>query len=215
MDLMGIVVGHTYYFLDTVYPQVAAVRGWSLTKIMVTPSILHYVFATDPGFQIIDTGVSTDCISFASCRCFNSALACMPNRFSLVSRITLFAHCPLSTGKNIHIFYFILRRYWTTSTTNDWPMPDRAWPTPLLPQEPPLVPRQQCLGTSTLEPPPPHLSNKHRLWLPPVETEPTRIWTNSQASTLNLHSSTTATSTAAARLRGSRSNIDKRTGTHE
>lgn len=57
MDLMGIVVGHTYYFLDTVYPQVAAVRDWSLKRIMVTPSILHYIFATDPGFQIIDADV--------------------------------------------------------------------------------------------------------------------------------------------------------------
>jgi Derlin-2/3 len=67
MDLMGILVGHTYYFLDTVYPLVAAVRGWSLKKIMVTPSILHYVFATDPGFQIIDTGVSLFLHSFAHC----------------------------------------------------------------------------------------------------------------------------------------------------
>lgn len=67
MDLMGILVGHTYYFLDTVYPLVAAVRGWSLKKIMVTPSILHYVFATDPGFQIIDTGVSMFLHSFAHC----------------------------------------------------------------------------------------------------------------------------------------------------
>lgn len=58
MDLMGILVGHTYYFLDSVYPQVAAVRGWSLKRIMITPSILHYIFSTDPGFQIIDTDVS-------------------------------------------------------------------------------------------------------------------------------------------------------------
>ncbi|KAJ1416550.1 Der1-like family-domain-containing protein [Ochromonadaceae sp. CCMP2298] len=57
MDLMGIVVGHTYYFLDCVYPQVAAVRGWSLKKILVTPPILHYIFSTDVGFQVVDTGV--------------------------------------------------------------------------------------------------------------------------------------------------------------
>jgi Derlin-2/3 len=47
MDLLGIVVGHTYYFLDYVYPQVARLRGWALTKLLVTPSILHYICATD------------------------------------------------------------------------------------------------------------------------------------------------------------------------
>lgn len=57
MDLLGILVGHSYYFLDYVYPQVAAIRGWSLKKILVTPSILHYIFATDPGFRIVDTEV--------------------------------------------------------------------------------------------------------------------------------------------------------------
>mmetsp|Transcript_22304 Transcript_22304/g.37312 ORF Transcript_22304/g.37312 Transcript_22304/m.37312 type:complete len:271 (-) Transcript_22304:468-1280(-) len=57
MDLMGILVGHTYYFLDCVYPRVAEVRGWSLKRIMVTPPILHYIFATDPGFQIVDTEI--------------------------------------------------------------------------------------------------------------------------------------------------------------
>lgn len=70
MDLMGIVVGHTYYFLDTVYPQIAAVRGWSLKRILYTPSILHYIFATDPGFQIVDTDVSKHSrVLFASLIC--------------------------------------------------------------------------------------------------------------------------------------------------
>lgn len=58
MDLLGIIVGHTYYFLDHVYPQVALLRGWSLKKIIVTPSILHYIFSTDPGFHIVHTEVS-------------------------------------------------------------------------------------------------------------------------------------------------------------
>jgi Derlin-2/3 len=53
-DLLGIIVGHTFYFLDTVYPRVARLRGWSWKKLLVTPSLLHYIFATDVGFQIID-----------------------------------------------------------------------------------------------------------------------------------------------------------------
>lgn len=33
-DLLGIIVGHMYYFLDIVYPQVAQVRGWSLKNVL-------------------------------------------------------------------------------------------------------------------------------------------------------------------------------------
>ena len=58
MDLLGIVVGHTYYFLDYVYPQVAQLRGWSVKKLMITPSILSYLFSNDQGFRIIETDVS-------------------------------------------------------------------------------------------------------------------------------------------------------------
>lgn len=57
MDFLGIMVGHTYYFFDSVYPKVAALRGWKWKKLIVTPSILHYIFATDHGFQIIDTDI--------------------------------------------------------------------------------------------------------------------------------------------------------------
>lgn len=57
MDLLGIIVGHTYYFLDYVYPQVAQLRGWSLKRIIVTPSLLHYIFATDLGFRILETEI--------------------------------------------------------------------------------------------------------------------------------------------------------------
>jgi Derlin-2/3 len=46
-DFLGIVVGHLYYFLDYVYPQVAASRGWSCKRILVTPSILNYLFGND------------------------------------------------------------------------------------------------------------------------------------------------------------------------
>ena len=46
-DFLGIVVGHVYYFLDHVYPQIAAARGWSCRKILITPSILHYICGSD------------------------------------------------------------------------------------------------------------------------------------------------------------------------
>ncbi len=45
-DLLGIIIGHMYYFLNTVYPQVASIRGWRVRKIIVTPSILHYICGT-------------------------------------------------------------------------------------------------------------------------------------------------------------------------
>lgn len=57
MDLLGIIVGHTYYFLDYVYPQVAEIRGWSWKQLLVTPSILHYFFSTDQAFAFLNTRV--------------------------------------------------------------------------------------------------------------------------------------------------------------
>lgn len=43
MDLIGIVVGHTYYFLEYVYPVLADVRGWPLKRLMVPPQLLHWI----------------------------------------------------------------------------------------------------------------------------------------------------------------------------
>ncbi len=66
MDMLGIIVGHTYYFLDFVYPQVAQIRGWRWKRLLTTPSILHYIFGTTAaveevqlleevsGFQTVD-----------------------------------------------------------------------------------------------------------------------------------------------------------------
>jgi hypothetical protein len=45
-DLLGIVVGHVYYFLEFVYPHVARVRGWRRQKLLVTPRLLHLVCGT-------------------------------------------------------------------------------------------------------------------------------------------------------------------------
>jgi Derlin-2/3 len=42
-DFLGIIVGHIYYFFDQVYPRVAVMRGWTMKKIIVTPTILHFI----------------------------------------------------------------------------------------------------------------------------------------------------------------------------
>ena len=36
-DLVGIAVGHVYYFLEFVYPEVAKARGWSVQRLVVVP----------------------------------------------------------------------------------------------------------------------------------------------------------------------------------
>lgn len=45
-DFLGIIVGHIYYFFDQVYPKVAAIRNWSIRKIVVTPTIIHFLCGT-------------------------------------------------------------------------------------------------------------------------------------------------------------------------
>jgi len=50
MDMIGIIVGHLYYFLEYVYPVVANIRGWRLRKIMEPPSGLQYLCGdNEPG----------------------------------------------------------------------------------------------------------------------------------------------------------------------
>jgi hypothetical protein len=44
---MYAVVGHVYYFLDYVFPQVAEVRGWRIKKLLYTPVVLHYLCGLD------------------------------------------------------------------------------------------------------------------------------------------------------------------------
>lgn len=46
-DLLGIVVGHIYYFLEFVYPVVAEIRGWRTKRILCTPLFLHHLFGSD------------------------------------------------------------------------------------------------------------------------------------------------------------------------
>ena len=40
-DLMGILVGHFYFFFDRIFPQVADVRGWSLKRPLATPEFFR------------------------------------------------------------------------------------------------------------------------------------------------------------------------------
>ena len=47
-DALGIIVGHIFYFLDSIYPQVAEARGWSRKRILVTPGLFHYICGTEP-----------------------------------------------------------------------------------------------------------------------------------------------------------------------
>jgi len=43
MSLVGIAVGHAYYFLEYIYPVVAKVRGWKRREIFVPPRFFRYI----------------------------------------------------------------------------------------------------------------------------------------------------------------------------
>lgn len=43
IDLVGIAVGHIYYFCDFIFPVVAELRGWTRTRIVKTPFPLYYL----------------------------------------------------------------------------------------------------------------------------------------------------------------------------
>ena len=46
MDLIGITVGHLYYFLEYVYPVVAEIRNWPIKHIMEPPKVLRWICST-------------------------------------------------------------------------------------------------------------------------------------------------------------------------
>lgn len=46
IDLIGIAVGHIYYFLEYVYPVLADVRGWPIRRILEPPVWLHWLCGT-------------------------------------------------------------------------------------------------------------------------------------------------------------------------
>ena len=43
VDLIGILVGHCYYFLEYVFPVLAEVRGWPIKRLMEPPVFLHWL----------------------------------------------------------------------------------------------------------------------------------------------------------------------------
>ncbi len=46
MELLGIAVGHVYFYLADVWPALAAHRGWSWRRVIVTPRILYWLTGT-------------------------------------------------------------------------------------------------------------------------------------------------------------------------
>lgn len=51
IDAVGIFVGHSYYFLEYVYPVVANIRGWKIKRIMEPPQILHWLCGTEDDYM--------------------------------------------------------------------------------------------------------------------------------------------------------------------
>lgn len=43
MDVIGIVVGHAYYFFEYVYPVMAELRGWPVRRLLEPPTVLQWV----------------------------------------------------------------------------------------------------------------------------------------------------------------------------
>jgi Derlin-2/3 len=52
IDLIGIVVGHMYYFLEYVYPVLAEVRGWPIKRLMEPPALLHWLCGSYENEQV-------------------------------------------------------------------------------------------------------------------------------------------------------------------
>jgi len=46
MDVIGILVGHSYYFLEYIYPTIAEIRGWKIQRLLVPPKLLHWACGT-------------------------------------------------------------------------------------------------------------------------------------------------------------------------
>uniref|UniRef100_A0AAV1V8W6 Derlin n=1 Tax=Peronospora matthiolae TaxID=2874970 RepID=A0AAV1V8W6_9STRA len=57
-DLIGIIVGHVYYFLEDVFPTIAGIRGWKIQQPLATPRLLRFLIDPRPvvvgGEQVIN-----------------------------------------------------------------------------------------------------------------------------------------------------------------
>lgn len=56
MDIIGIIVGHTYYYLEFVFPVVAEIRDWPVKRILVPPASLLWLCGAfqDPAVPIYE-----------------------------------------------------------------------------------------------------------------------------------------------------------------
>jgi Derlin-2/3 len=43
IDIVGICVGHVYYYFEYVYPLVAEIRGWRIKRVFEPPQIMKWV----------------------------------------------------------------------------------------------------------------------------------------------------------------------------
>ncbi|CAK4472013.1 unnamed protein product, partial [Aphanomyces euteiches] len=43
IDLIGIFVGHIYYFFEDVYPTIADIRGWRVRRVLETPTFVKFL----------------------------------------------------------------------------------------------------------------------------------------------------------------------------
>lgn len=55
-DILGIIVGHLYYFLEDVWVALAAARGWRCRRVLHTPRILHLLTGTTPPAPALPPG---------------------------------------------------------------------------------------------------------------------------------------------------------------
>lgn len=54
-DLLGVICGHIFYYMDTVFPEIAYARKWTYWKrILVTPGILNYLFGNRDNQVLIE-----------------------------------------------------------------------------------------------------------------------------------------------------------------
>jgi len=47
IDVIGIIVGHLYYFCEYVYPIIAQIRDWKVKRLLEPPQILLWLCNTD------------------------------------------------------------------------------------------------------------------------------------------------------------------------
>lgn len=54
MDLIGIGVGHIYFYLEWVFPIMAEIRGWKLRRVTDPPFVLQWLCGATETFRVAD-----------------------------------------------------------------------------------------------------------------------------------------------------------------